>query len=146
MKEAEILDIFIRKGTLKGIYFKEVPVGIEIKGRESSEVRRIDAICVTSPLEEDYKSWKLLERIALRPRRTSWLNFAREHLKGKSVWMLEVKRKLNAEVIGQAITDKELFPLDNPKVRIEGLGVIVKESDELLAKVCHNLGIHIFQV
>ena len=146
MKEAEILESFIRKNVLKGAYFKEVPVGIEIKGREGSEVRRIDAICVTSPLGDDYKSWKLLEYVALRPRRNSWLNFAREHLKGKSVWILEVKRKLNAEVIGQAITDRELFPLDNPKVRIEGLGVIVEESDVLLAKVCHNLGIQIFQV
>ena len=146
MKEAEILEVFIGKNVLKGVYFKEVPVGIEIKGRESSEVRRIDAICVTSPLDEDEKSWTIARHFAVRPRRNSWLNFAREHLKGKSVWILEVKRKLNAEVIGQAITDKELFPLDNPKVRIEGLGVIVEESDELLAKVCHNLDIHIFQL
>ena len=47
---------------------------------------------------------------------------------GKFIWILEVIRKLNAEVIGQAIPDRELFPLDNPDVRIEGLEVIVEES------------------
>lgn len=147
MNEEEILELFVRKKILNGEYFTEIPVGMGTKEERDSGIRRIDAICVTSPLHEPSDSFLgLVKHVTLQSSLGYNLRSARQMLKGKSVWILEAKRRLNAEVIGQAITAKELFALDYPDVRIVGLGVIVEESDDLLSKVCHNLGIDVFQI
>jgi len=159
--EEEICRIFIGKGTLKGNFLPQVPVGLEeirkqyqklhLEEITESEFRmaggvlskKIDLLCVTPPIDGLEITQEVLIPKPLRLR--SWLNL-REKLKGRKVWIFEAKKRLNLTALGQVIAYKVLFEEDNPEVEVEGIGILCKETDPLLEHVCEKLNIKVYKV
>jgi len=61
------------------------------------------------------------------------------------IWIIEGKRKLNCEAIGQIITYSDLFSLDWPGLKIRR-AIICEESDFLLENICKKNDIEVFVV
>jgi hypothetical protein len=128
--EAEVLERFANKGALRGTFFTDVGLGTDdfwgvvdavfVEGLDPEREPRILAS----------RWWKtLLDEIRGR---------------GKGVLVIEVKRELNYEAIGQAIVYRQLFP------RVWGLPVIgsailCEEASPTLEGVCRANGIQVFR-
>ncbi len=149
-KEVEVINRFIKSGILRGWFIGEVPVGLEAikrkargKGYSEKEIdmvkgvysKKIDLICVLGvnkrPIRVSLKQWE-------------WVR--KHELMGKSVWLLEAKRRLSAEALGQILVNDYLFKRDNPGIRVVGLGIICEDTDELVEEVCKKYGVMVFRV
>jgi len=137
--EEELINAFINKGILKGWFLGQVPIGrkrLEQRGITHKRGRfYIDLICVEGvhgkkPMRFD-------------PR---YEDFILKEIKYRKIWLLEAKKELNAEVIGQLVIDRHLFPEDYPHFNIKGLGIICKISDEILEDICRRMRITVFRV
>jgi len=141
MEEHEVLDHFIKSGVLKGIWFKEVPVGLKVltkialRERKSWEEfepdkvintysvgrKSVDAVCITSPQN----------LINLEVKLGDWIKMYRDALlnpfKGRSVWLIEAKSALLSEsaftAIGQLIYYEHHFKKDW-KGFVEGKAIV----------------------
>jgi len=137
-QEAELIDAFINKGIIKGWFLREVPIGRKRLRQMGIEYRMgkfyVDLVCVEGIYDK-------------KPMRfdTRYEEFILKETKHKLVWLLEAKQELNAEVIGQILIDKHIFPEDYPQLHVKGLGIICERADEMLKDVCKRLGIQVFQ-
>ena len=125
-QEFEILKRFVNSKTLVGTYFTDVGVG-------SGDFHGvIDAVCV----------------LGLRPERepsilpARWERMYRKEIKTRRAWVLEVKRELNFEAIGQVLVYAHFFK----RAAIVGKGIICEKASKALEEVARNLGIKIFKV
>ena len=93
--EVDLLWRFKKSEELSGWFIREVPVGLSIRGEHTM---RIDAIYVegSPPFELISKLDIILEAWDA----IVWIYNFRPKLRGRSVWILEVKRELNAEALG----------------------------------------------
>jgi hypothetical protein len=149
MEEHEVLNLFIKSGVLKGIWFKEVPVGLEVltkialKERKSWEEfefdkviniysvgrKSVDAVCITSHQNLVKREIKLGDWIKMY-RRASLNPF-----KGRSVWLIEAKSALLSEsaftAIGQLLYYEHHFKKDWKGI-IQGRAIVYGcETDEV---------------
>jgi len=138
-KETELINAFINKGVVKGWFIGEVPIGrkrLKQKGIENQRGKfYIDLVCIEGIYER--------KPMKFNPR---YEDFILKEIEHKWVWLLEAKQELNAEVIGQILIDKYIFPEDYPQLHIRGLGIICETADEMLRDVCKRLGIVVFQI
>ena len=159
VKEKELVDWFIDCGYLKGIFLREVPVGFsEILKPEALDdekaiafatpyTKKIDLICIESigtELDRELRvrklpPWHILARHPIKI--WEWLSIRRE-FKGRNVWLIEVKRRLNAESLGQILVDKYMFEMDNRNYfNIKELVIVYLEEDPIVKSVCKQYGI-----
>ncbi|MCC6019113.1 MAG: hypothetical protein LM601_08780 [Candidatus Verstraetearchaeota archaeon] len=136
-REENLLNDFINRGVLKGWFIGEFPIGRKRLGKMGIDYRvgkfYIDMVCVEGiygrkPMRFDFR----------------YEEFIMKEIEYKWVWLLEAKRELNAESIGQILIDKYLFPEDYPQIRIKGLGIICRKADEVLKEICGKMGIEVF--
>jgi len=139
IREVDLINAFINSGIIKGWCIGEFPIGRRRLKQMGFDYRmgrfRIDLVCVEGvygrkPMRFDFR----FEEFILREAR------------GKPVWLLEVKRELNAEAIGQILIAKYLFPEDYPELHVKGLGIVCEITDEILEDICRKLGIHVFKI
>ena len=130
---------FIKSGILQGEWYTEVPVGI--KNIDSvfdlaKGLPRIDLVCVES------------EKNILHPYKG-----VREYLheldfSQKEVWLIEVKRKINYDAIGQILGYRELFKEDWGS-EVKGIGIAFEELEHphgQMLRICKKLGIFTWRV
>jgi len=141
--ERELLDKFMAAGHLPGRFVPEVFVMWERFGE-----RRIDALCVSNGAVVDEVGGKhsledLLDGRVPELGKVSnrWLI---DHLQWGSVWIIEIKRKLNPEVIGQVLTDEYVFKTRYYNLKVEGVGIICEDVDDLVRAVAKDQGISIW--
>jgi len=149
---------FIRSGRLIGTYVREVPVGVDIlermvrirsrhtnyRYRRSAErvvvsgsSHKVDAVCI-----ETGSLGLILEPIGV----DGWKSI-REHYKGRGVWLIEVKKRLNAEQLGQLLINRDLFMQDNREYfTIRGLYALCEEGNVLLEPIFRKYGITVYVV
>lgn len=172
-KEHKILKSFVEKKILyNGIFVTEIPIGIKnIKSMpqikkyisnyqstfsseekayrlfEGTLSKKIDVIYIY-PTEDLNDIKAVADKLGgiLRNMKLKSKKNLLERLKGKRVWILEVKERLNEEAIGQILRDEYHFTQDNPEIIIEGKGIVCHLTDELLEPVCNNLKIRIFRI
>jgi len=139
-REVDLLWRFKRSGKLSGWFIREVPVGLSVRGRPPM---RIDAICV----EGDPPRFLTLEdRIPTARDSNVWTRVLRSTLQGRSVWILEVKRELNAEALGQILIYEYWFKKDNPDIHVKGKGIICERRTRLIEEVCRKYSVKVFVV
>jgi len=130
LKEEEVLTRFIESGVLRGVWFLEVPIGLEVAAklalRDVSGLREygldrlinlytpftkhIDAVCITGS-----KS-----RVMPRIRLSEWVQMQRDPSRnpftGRHVWIVEAKNDLSSEkaftAIGQLLYYEHHFKKD----------------------------------
>jgi hypothetical protein len=149
MDENEVLDRFIKSGVLKGIWFKEVPVGLEVltkialRERKSWEefepdkviniysvgTKSIDAVCITDFQNLIKPSIKLGDWIKI------YMDVSLNPFKGRSVWLIEAKSALMSEsaftAIGQLLYYEHHFKKDWKGI-IQGKAIVYGcETDEV---------------
>jgi hypothetical protein len=110
-----------------GILYEQVRVG---KQGLDSAYRRIDAVRIQG--EETKREW--FDRHAEE--------FA-ELLAGAEVEVIEAKRKLNGEAIGQAIVAKHLLEIEYETTLATPV-ICCEEGDAVLERICRALGIRIW--
>ena len=138
-REVELINLFINKGVIKGWFIGEVPIGRKRLKQRGINYRMgkfyVDLICVEGIYEK-------------KPMRFDFRyeDFILKEIKHRWVWLLEAKQELNAEVIGQILIDKYIFPEDYPQLHVKGSGIICGKADEILKDVCKRLGIKVFEV
>ena len=62
------------------------------------------------------------------------------------MWILEVKKELNAEALGQILIYEYWFKKDNPNIHVKGKGIICERRTELIEEVCRKYNVKIFVV
>jgi len=67
-------------------------------------------------------------------------------LKGAFAWVIEIKERLNFEVLGQILIDKYYFPMEYPDIRVKGYGILCEEKDEIIEAVFKHHAVQIFKV
>jgi len=131
-KEANLLIQFVEKQILKGHFLIQVPI---CGGRF-----RIDATCIKS------KSFKFPFPITIYRRLKGLSRILSSLDKGTSVWVLEIKDKLNFEVLGQILVDMYYFPREYPNLKVEGYGIICDVSDKYMETVLKQYKVHVFEI
>ena len=133
--EKEILNSFVRKGRLKGLYVTDVPIG-------SYYPKKIDCVCIEMSNEdlEIHTDWKNPTEYI----QNSKLGF--EQFKNRTVWLLEVKQKLNPSALGQILMYKYHFERTYFDTILKGVGIVCEESDSMIKEVCQEYNVVIFQV
>ena len=127
--EHTIRNDFIKSGILKGNFDTEVEVGMKrIRERATSDYR---------------KEWGEFENkrdnILLPKLRKIDAVCKTSDL----TWILEVKKELNFEAIGQVLTYKELYKEDNPEAEVK-LGIICDKFNKIIGDTCKDYGIKVF--
>jgi hypothetical protein len=114
-----------------GTVFLEVIVG---KGKEwpPGAIRRIDAVRIPT---SDHNE------IVIFKRRINGQRF-KDLVKGKSIEVIEAKKRLNRLVIGQAIVGADLLYLDYKPFTIQQV-IVCEAGDPLLEMICERRGIKV---
>jgi len=60
-------------------------------------------------------------------------------------WVIEVKKKLNYEALGEVLTYATLYREQNPS-KIVRAGIVCREIEEELLLACKKLGVAVFHV
>jgi len=129
-EEEEILKRFVNSKRIKGTYFMDVGVGFK-----GGEYGIVDAVCIEN-FEPNYEPRILPSK---------WWRILLDRIRGRDVWLLEVKKRLNFEAIGQILTYSLYFP-KVWNVSVKGRGIICEEVDEALEEVCHEYQITVFPI
>lgn len=165
--EEEILLKFVKTRKLgAGLFITEVPIGSTFikdipKGNtgtlsqksidnlyEGTLSKKIDAIFVEgNNLLNEFSSLGINFRSEpLRNIKLGSMRNILKKLKGKNIWILEVKKRLDASAMGQILIYSYHFSKDHPEIKIKGRGIICKQSDLLIEPVCKELDIEVFKV
>ena len=116
--EASILERFIKSGVLKGKFEREVRVGRRIFEEEIEGRKAVF----------DWR--KSIDAVC--------------HSEGET-WILEVKRPLNYEALGEVIVYSVLYKNTHPSEKVR-LGIVCEEVDGEIAEACDNNGVSVFQI
>jgi hypothetical protein len=151
--ERMLFDEFKASGLLKGTYVTGVHVGFRQMAKETQDEgvrplfpKEIDAICVE---DENFRGglsftgrWDLLH-LELSQRAKAPGQDVQQSLAGKSVSLLEIKRKLDCDALGKIFVYNDLFLEDNPSVSIKGRWIVCHETDRLVEHVAKRQGINV---
>jgi hypothetical protein len=121
LSENDLIEYFISSGVIDGWYEREVKVGSRIISMRSDVFRHGQAVF----------DW----------RRSIDLVY---HTKD-CIWIIEAKRALNFEAIGQVIAYSTLYAEEHP-TKIIKRGIVCYSVDEELVRVCKKNDITVFQV
>ena len=121
LSEDDLIEYFISSGVIDGWYEREVKVGSKIIPMESDAFKHGRAIF----------DWR---------RSIDLVYYTRDH-----VWIIEAKRVLNFEAIGQVIVYSTLYAEEHP-TEIVKMGIVCYSADEELIRACRKNGITIFQI
>ena len=127
--EASILFDFVEKEIFVGEYFTRVPI---CKNHVRLDVLCIEGTKTEMPISILGKMDKL--RKLLRSNRT------------ENAWILEIKKELNFEALGQILVDKYYFPREYPTISVQCFGILCRSNDEWLEQVCRSYGIRVFEI
>jgi hypothetical protein len=133
--EKQVLVAFLRWGVLKGLYVTEVPIG-------SYYPRRIDSVCIEMRDEE-------LENLKDFENPTEYVKDFRlgfKQFEKRSVWLLEVKQKLDSSALGQILIYKHYFERIYHDTILKGVGIVCKESDSMIEEVCQEYNVHVYEI
>jgi len=64
---------------------------------------------------------------------------------GHPCWLVEVKRNLNCEAIGQVMSYRRMFAIDYPQLPIKASAIVCGEGDADLEPICEELGIYVLK-
>lgn len=161
-RERSLLRRFIQSGALRGEWYFEVPAGLKFGWEKANQApnleewaeagkedryfnalvnawtKAIDALCVleglnsSGPFTYDFRDYF-----------KAWRGeHPRVSFEGKRVALIEAKsRQMNFEALGQLLTYKELFLNDWPNAKVEVIGIVCTETDELIDWTCRRYGI-----
>lgn len=129
--EEGILDRFIARRLLRGTFFTDVGLGTASGGWYV-----LDAVCVEG-LEPELEPIKLREK---------WWQTLKDRVRGHDVWIIEVKRKLNMEALGQILNYSYHFPKTYTHVRLKGKCVVCEEGDKSVEESCQYYGVKVFVI
>jgi hypothetical protein len=121
LSENDLIEHFISGGVIDGWYEREVKVGSRIISMGSDVFRHGQAVF----------DWR---------RSIDLVYHTRDY-----VWVIEAKRALNFEAIGQVIVYSTLYAEEHP-TKIIKRGIVCYSVDEELVRVCKKNGITVFQV
>lgn len=149
--EEKLLREFIEQKMLPGVFLRRIPVGWATSPPDLPSWRKeIDAVFLhvedPAPRQLDGLVWESrfsLDHRAVLRRPFKKIKKVLGSLQGEA-WIVEVKRKLNAEAVGQVLINAYLFTQDYPKLTICGKGIICEVSDELIQPVCEAHGVQVF--
>ena len=121
LSENDLIEHFISSGVIDGWYEREVKVGSRIIPMRSDVFRHGQAVF----------DWR---------RSIDLVYHTRDY-----VWVIEAKRALNFEAIGQVIVYSTLYAEEH-LTKIIKRGIVCYSVDEELVRVCKKNGITVFQV
>jgi hypothetical protein len=159
LSEREVIDCFIQRSGLRGLWFKEFPVGLRKVDEAADEERRkggwdwlndekfrnlflgickhVDLILVESNINKVY------ERISEKDIFLLWKNYPPDLFAGKTVMLIEAKSSADNldEVISQILEYKELFQQDWKTAEIKNIGIICSSWSTKALNECrkHNI-------
>jgi hypothetical protein len=159
LSEKEVIDCFIQKSGLSGLWFKEIPVGLKKVDEVADEERRkggfewlsdekfrnlflgickhVDLILVESSINKVY------ERIPEKDILLLWKNYPHDLFAGKKVTLIEAKASADKldEAISQILEYKELFQQDWKTANIKNIGIICSSWNNKALNECkrHNI-------
>lgn len=135
-------------------FLTEFPVGLSLTA-EPLEAKRVDLIGALEMTE----AWGIDDAKTARQAllRTGTLNPHRfiDNILSDTLWLLEIKYRLDQKAVGQVLADKDLLTEDlakgyyssKKKININiKMGIIYHETDRLLELTCRNHDITIFVV
>lgn len=114
---------YCRRENLGGVIFWQVPVGSHYP---KSEARWIDAVRIPSEDEAVIKYFT--------PKSREEFQRLIPHARAE---VIEIKRKMNRLVIGQAIVGKHLLQMEHRSAKVTPI-ILCRERDGLLEKVCEE--------
>lgn len=128
-EEKRLIERFINSGKLEGRFKKEVRVG-KRRMKYASEKAHSRELFVdgTDSGEEPYY-YRRVDVICETDRK---------------VWVLEAKKELNNQVIGQVLVSDFLYQEDYPQKETKK-GIICEYGNEVLEEVCEKYGIQVFR-
>jgi hypothetical protein len=129
--EGRILRRFIESGILKGDFQKEVRVGLERIKREASSKY------IPEFGEFENKMDNLLLGVLKKIDAVCVTS-------SNSAWILEVKRDLNEEAVGQVLLYSLLYQEDHPEIQSIQPAIVSKRTNPWIEDVCKKHGISIF--
>jgi len=121
LSENDLIEYFISSGVIDGWYEREVKVGSRIISMESDVFKHGRAIF----------DWRRSIDLVYHTR--------------DCVWIIEAKRVLNFEAIGQVVVYSTLYAEGHP-TRIVKRGIVCYSADEELIRACKKNGITVFQI
>jgi len=159
LSEREVVDCFIQKSGLSGLWFKEFPVGLKKVDEVANEERRkggfewlseekfrnlflgickhVDLVLVESNINKVY------ERIPEKDILLLWKNYPPDLFAGKTVTLIEAKASADKldEAISQILEYKELFQQDWKTAKIKNIGIICSSWSTKALNECkkHNI-------
>jgi hypothetical protein len=128
-EEARILIEFVNSRKLRGYFYTRVP----IRGGRF----RIDVVCVKGE-EPKYPISVYGKMQGLRQ------NLLK--LREVRACVMEIKKRINFEAVGQIMVDKIFFPLDYPNIGVEEYAILSRGKDEGLEEACKYSGIQTYYV
>jgi len=133
--EKEILNRFFGKGKLKGLYVTDVPIG-------GYYPKKIDCICI----EMSDKELEILKDFENPTEYVQDSKISFEQFKNRSVWLLEVKQKLNPSALGQILIYKHHFERTYHGTVLREVGIVCEESDSMIEDVCQEYNVRIYTI
>lgn len=164
LSEREVVDCFIQKSGLSGLWFKEFPVGIKKVDEIANEERRkggfewlsdekfrnlflgickhVDLILVESNVNKVY------ERIPEKDIMLLWKNYPHDLFAKKTVILIEAKASADKldEAISQILKYKELFQQDWGTANIKNVGIICPSFSSKALNECRRHNIKAWEV
>ena len=159
LSEREVVDCFIQRSGLRGLWFKEFPVGLKKVDEVADEERRkggwdwlddekfrniflgickhVDLILVESNINKVY------ERVSEKDILLLWKNYPHDLFAGKTVMLIEAKSSADKldEAINQILEYKDLFQRDWKTAKIKNIGIICSSWSTKALNECkkHNI-------
>ncbi len=133
--EREILTTFFWEKKLKGLYVTDVPVG-------SYYPKKIDCVVIEMSDRE-------LEHLKDYENPTEYVKNSKlgfKQFENQSVWLLEVKQKLDPSALGQILIYKHHFERTYHDTVLKGVGIVCEESDSMIEEVCQEYNVHIYTI
>lgn len=127
--EASILFDFVEKEIFVGEFFTRVPI--------CKNHIRLDVLCIEGP--------KTNMPISILGKTDELRKILRSN-RTENAWVLEIKKKLNFEALGQILVDKYYFPREYPNILVQCFGILCRENDKCVEQVCRSYGITVFEM
>lgn len=128
-EEKRLIERFISSGKLEGKLKKEVRVGKRRMKYASEKAHSKDLFVEGIESGEESYYYRRVDVVC--------------ETDGK-VWILEAKKELNNQVIGQTLVSDFLYQEDYPQKETK-MGIICEDGNEVLEEVCERYGIKVFK-
>lgn len=128
-EEKRLIERFIRSGKLEGNFKKEDRVGRRRMKYASEKAHSRDLFVEGKESGEEQYYYRRVDAVCEID---------------ECVWILEAKKELNNQVIGQVLVSDFLYQEDYPQKETRK-GIICESGNEVLEEVCEKYGIKVFK-